>query len=133
VPVVMVAEGGRTGQVAPISRLLRVGRGGDAELRLDDACVSRLHCSFEHADAEVTLRDLRSLNGTRLNGRRVTYEVLRSGDRIRVGQTTLIYFDDGGELGELFGASADPASGPPPNNDETRAIGGRQLPPLEPA
>jgi len=133
VPVVMVAEGGRTGQVAPISRLLRVGRGSEAELRLDDVCVSRLHCSFEHADAEVTLRDLRSLNGTRLNGRRVTYEVLRSGDRIRLGKTVLIYFDDGGELGELFGTQADPATGPAPSDEETQAIGGRQLPPLEPA
>lgn len=132
-PVVMVAEGGRTGQVAPIARLLRVGRGTSAELRLDDVCVSRLHCSFEHADAEVTLRDLRSLNGTRLNGRRVTYEVLRSGDRIRVGKTTLVYFDDGGELSELFGAQADPTTGPAPNDDETQALGGRQLPPLEPA
>ena len=132
-PVVMVAEGGRTGQVAPISRLLRVGRGSEAELRLDDLCVSRLHCSFEHADAEVTLRDLRSLNGTRLNGRRVTYEVLRSGDRIRLGKTVLVYFDDGGELSELFGAQADPVLGPAPNDEETQALGGRQLPPLEPA
>tara|TARA_R110002072_G_scaffold183357_2_gene339542 strand:+ start:1166 stop:1555 length:390 start_codon:yes stop_codon:yes gene_type:complete len=129
----MVAEGGRTGQVAPISRLLRVGRGSEAELRLDDLCVSRLHCSFEHADAEVTLRDLRSLNGTRLNGRRVTYEVLRSGDRIRLGKTVLVYFDDGGELSELFGAQADPVLGPAPNDEETQALGGRQLPPLEPA
>lgn len=132
-PVVMVAEGGRTGQVAPISRLLRVGRGSEADLRLEDTCVSRVHCSFEHKDAEVTLRDLRSLNGTRLNGRRVTYEVLRSGDRIRVGKTTLIYFDDGGELGQLFGVQADPTQGPAPNDDETQALGGRQLPPLEPA
>lgn len=129
----MVAEGGRTGQVASIMRVLKVGRGREAQLRLDDSCVSRLHCSFEHANAEVTLRDLRSLNGTRLNGRRVTYEVLRSGDRIRVGQTVLIYFDDGGELGELFGAQADPLSTPAANEDETRAIGAAQSPPLEPA
>lgn len=130
-PVVMVAEGGRTGQVAPISTSLTVGRGGGAELRLEDPSVSRTHCRFERAEGEVTLRDLRSLNGTRLNGRRVSFEVVKSGDRIRVGKIVLVYFDDGGELGDLFGAQADPTQGPAPDESETRAEG---IPiPLEPA
>ena len=129
--MVMVAEGGRTGQIAQIVRSLDVGRGPKAGLRLEDDTISRLHCRFEHADAEVTLRDLGSLNGTRLNGRSAKFEVLRSGDRIRVGRTLLIYFDEGGNLDELFEVESDSTLGPQGNEEETRAAG--VAIPLEPA
>ena len=121
----MVAEGGKTGQLAQVRELpLVVGRGSKADLRLEDARVSRSHCSFERRDGEVALRDLRSLNGTWLNGRRVSFEVVKSGDRIRVGHTVLIYFDDGGGLDAVFAETVErPGRGPAPDESETRAEG----------
>ena len=47
-----------------------VGRSpGRAELRIDDDSVSRLHCAFFSRGARCFIRDQKSMNGTRVNGR----------------------------------------------------------------
>jgi hypothetical protein len=51
--------------------------------------VSRRHCTIERSGGKVIVRDLKSTNGTLVNGVRVDVEVLRDGDRIRVGSTEL--------------------------------------------
>ena len=49
-------------------------------------CVSRRHCLVEVDDGgTVWVRDLGSLNGTWVNGRRVERARLGAGDRLRVG------------------------------------------------
>ena len=117
----MVVEGGKTGQVAPLVKLLVVGRGTAARLRLECASVSRVHCRFERgSDGQVKVRDLRSSNGTFVNGARSDFQALVSGDRIRVGTVTLVYFDDGGQLDEVFGATPDAIVGPEADEAETR-------------
>ena len=52
---------------------VRLGRGGEADIRVDCRDVSRLHCQIEVAqDGQVTVTDLGSSNGTDLNGARLT-------------------------------------------------------------
>lgn len=52
---------------------VRLGRGGEADIRVDCRDVSRLHCEIEVADdGQVTVTDLGSSNGTDLNGVRLT-------------------------------------------------------------
>lgn len=117
----MVVEGGKTGQVAPLVKLLVVGRGGASRLRLECECVSRVHCRFERGEGgQVHVRDLRSSNGTFVNGRRSDYEALASGDRVRVGKVVLVYFDDGGQLDAVFGATPDEVVGGEPDEAGTR-------------
>ena len=68
-----------------------IGRAEDCGLRIDDASVSRQHARLELRRGICTIEDLRSHNGTRING--VTHAgivALRSGDVITIGEATLI-------------------------------------------
>jgi S-DNA-T family DNA segregation ATPase FtsK/SpoIIIE len=52
---------------------LRLGRGEEAEIRINSRDVSRLHCEIDVAeDGRVTVTDLGSRNGTDVNGVRLT-------------------------------------------------------------
>jgi hypothetical protein len=73
--------------MAPITRL---GRGAEADLRIDDPGVSRLHCEVVLGTPAV-VRDLDSTNGVSVDGSRVTQAALVDGSTITVGQTTLVY------------------------------------------
>ena len=56
-----------------------------ADLVLSDSNVSRRHAELARTDAGWTIADLGSTNGTRVNGQRITSQVLRSGDVITLG------------------------------------------------
>lgn len=71
---------------APGSPTVRIGRGPGATLRLADLSVSRFHAELRHVDHAWMLRDLGSMNGTEVNGLRITTAVrVRPGDHIRFG------------------------------------------------
>jgi hypothetical protein len=61
---------------------LLVGRSSVCDVRLDDVSVSRLHARLIFRDGAWVVEDLRSKNGTVLNGSRVVRSQLRPGDRI---------------------------------------------------
>jgi hypothetical protein len=61
---------------------LLVGRSSVCDVRLDDVTVSRLHARLIFRDGAWVVQDLRSRNGTVLNGSRVVRSQLRPGDRI---------------------------------------------------
>jgi hypothetical protein len=69
-----------------------LGRSRQSDVMVDDPNVSRAHAEVRpHGDSWV-LADLGSTNGTRPNGRRVTQsEVLKVGDEIELGTTTLTF------------------------------------------
>lgn len=63
-----------------------VGRGADCQLALDDALVSRRHAMFVVSGDELSVEDLGSRNGVRVNGERITGKTrLSDGDRVRIG------------------------------------------------
>jgi hypothetical protein len=70
-----------------------VGRGNDADLRVNDPGVSRRHVEFrvtEDANGpRVSVHDLGSTNGVLVNGKRVESATLVDGAEIRIGNTTL--------------------------------------------
>lgn len=66
-----------------------VGRAPRADFIVDIALVSRLHCRLTAGDAHVEVVDLKSTNGTFVNGRRVHTATLAAGDRLRVGKLEL--------------------------------------------
>jgi pSer/pThr/pTyr-binding forkhead associated (FHA) protein len=69
-----------------------LGRSRDADVQVDDANVSRLHCEVARGgDGAWTVADLGSTNGTELNGRRVDRASLTDGDRITIGGTTIVF------------------------------------------
>jgi hypothetical protein len=73
---------------------LVVGRGTEADLRINDPGVSRRHIQFtvnESAAAGVAIevQDLGSTNGMLVDGHRVASAALHEGSEVKVGRTTL--------------------------------------------
>ncbi len=67
-----------------------VGRHTDADLRLAYPEVSRRHCRLVFEDGLWHVHDLDSLNGIFVNGERMHAATLYEGDRIRLGEVTLL-------------------------------------------
>jgi pSer/pThr/pTyr-binding forkhead associated (FHA) protein len=70
-----------------------IGRGLAADLRLDDASVSRRHAILVDHRSGVRVLDDRSSNGTFVNGRRVLRAELVSGDVLALGRVVLRYLE----------------------------------------
>jgi pSer/pThr/pTyr-binding forkhead associated (FHA) protein len=80
--------------VVPLEReWTRIGRSLAADVRFDDATVSRRHALIVCQADGVRVLDDRSLNGVYVNGRRVEWSALADGDRIAVGRHTLWFMD----------------------------------------
>lgn len=69
---------------------LVIGRGAESGLRLDDRWVSRRNCEIFEVDGVLWVRDLKSANGTLLNGSPVIESHLTPGDELAVGMTTFV-------------------------------------------
>lgn len=68
----------------------RLGRGADADIRIDDPGVSRHHADIV-LGADAVLRDLGSTNGTYVDGVQISETVLRDGSTIRLGSTSVTF------------------------------------------
>lgn len=68
-----------------------VGRGHDADLRLNDQGVSRRHLDVQFDGFTATAYDLGSTNGTTINGHPMTAQQLQHGDVLRIGHSRLVF------------------------------------------
>ncbi|HET7174101.1 MAG TPA: DUF3662 and FHA domain-containing protein [Nocardioidaceae bacterium] len=100
-----------------------VGRGNDADLRIEDPGVSRRHAEFRVQPGPggraplVTLTDLDSTNGTSVNGRPIEHTVVGEGTVVQLGTTTItVHLRAAPATGRPAGANppapAYPAPGP---------------------
>jgi hypothetical protein len=87
---------------------MRIGRAPECELVLKDNRVSRRHARLAPRDGVLILTDLGSTNGTRVNGHRVTELVLGAGDRVQIGETSLVVETAGVDAEAGTGADARP-------------------------
>ncbi|WP_041289356.1 DUF1707 and FHA domain-containing protein [Kribbella flavida] len=70
----------------PGSPTVRIGRGPGATLRIAHASISRRHAELRHVGNGWMVRDLNSMNGTHLNGSRITSPTpVRPGDVLQFG------------------------------------------------
>ena len=67
------------------------GESPDADIHIAHPEVSRSHCEILVSKPADIIRDLRSANGTYVNGVRVREHLLHDGDQIRIGQCVLKY------------------------------------------
>jgi hypothetical protein len=85
-----IRSGPSAGTKIPLNpgQLLRIGRHPEADQCIsDDKRMSSLHFAIEYGEKGCRLLDLKSSNGTFLNGARVKESVLANGDEIRAGGT----------------------------------------------
>jgi pSer/pThr/pTyr-binding forkhead associated (FHA) protein len=75
---------------------MTVGRDEDADIRVDEALVSRAHARIEKRGDSYVVVDLGSTNLTRVNGEVVLERELRHGDEVRFARAKCRFLADGG-------------------------------------
>ncbi|MFC1582547.1 FHA domain-containing protein [Planctomycetota bacterium] len=71
-----------------------IGRGEDADIRIDSSSLSRLHARFVLSGGTITVEDLGSKNGTQVNGTKISGQTaISKGDTVKVAdiECRLIY------------------------------------------
>lgn len=107
-PVLVSLKGELIGTPIPLERdIVMVGRALEADVRLNDSKVSRLHARIT-ADVDTgsgapvfKIKDLGSTNGTLVNGQVITEAILNHGDKIVIGDH-LFRFDMLDEIDREF-------------------------------
>ena len=87
-----ILDGADRGRVyKAIDPPVTIGREEGNTIQLNDERVSRFHLKIQRDHEDLVLTDLASTNGTRVNGEEAHLRILRHGDLITVGRSTLIY------------------------------------------
>ncbi len=115
----LVLSGPQFGEIFPLAagRELVIGRRDDCDVRLRDDGVSRRHATLTVVGEGAVVRDLRSANGTWVEGSRKREARLVDGARMHVGGNTTLKFVWADELEARFqvklaeGALQDPLTG----------------------
>ena len=90
---IIVVGGPLSGQVFPLAveSEFAIGRDPAGRLPVADPLVSRHHCVISNEHGQFTVHDLESRNGTFVNNVPVRERLLQHGDRIRIGETVLLF------------------------------------------
>ena len=87
-----VLEGADKGRVFNDAGLpITLGREEGNSIQLNDERVSRYHAKIQEDHKELVLTDLESTNGTKVNGEDTQLRILRFGDMITLGRSTILY------------------------------------------
>jgi len=78
-------------RVVTEKKRISIGRTKDNDIILENRGVSRKHAQIEFNDENAIIIDNESLNGTFVNNRRISEEMLRDDDTITIGKYALEY------------------------------------------
>jgi len=70
-----------------------IGRTDECQIILEDPSISRKHAKVVVDGSEVRVLDLKSKNGTKVNGTQVMEAVLKDGDRLHLGKFEITFND----------------------------------------
>lgn len=94
--VVERAPGHTPGMEYDVAEGAVLGRGDQAEIRLEDPFASSRHARLVRQGGIVVIEDLGSTNGTYLNEELLSGpQPLHPGDRVRIGDSEFTYLDEG--------------------------------------
>ena len=100
---VVVLAGDRMGEMFPLNDgRTSIGRGLQADVRINDEGISRTHAVVNAESGEYYLSDAGSTNGTFANGKRVDKYPLQEGDKIQIGASSVLKFTYHDDLDEDF-------------------------------
>ncbi len=92
--VIQGADQGKRFELKP--RAMALGRDKSSPILLHDHEISRRHAEVRPVDDSFRIVDLGSANGTFVNGQPVDQVALRSGDRLQLGQTVMLFHEGPG-------------------------------------
>lgn len=78
-------------EIALDSSRILIGRGDEADVRIDSVFVSRYHALLVRSGGQDLLLDLGSTNGLLINSNRIVRHVLRHNDLVQVGPARVTY------------------------------------------
>ena len=110
-----VVSGNAAGTQINLGDEFQIGRAAPTEGRLgDDPELSRAHARVtRNPQGQLVIEDLGSTNGTAVNGQRISGPtVLKPGDTVQVGKSTLQFQGEGADL-QRTALGAAPAGAPP--------------------
>ena len=87
---IMAISGELKGKSIPIRGSLVFGRSTTCDIVINDAHMSRRHAEISLKDGVLRLVDLKSSNGTCVNGKNIGEQILKPGDRIGFDQVTFL-------------------------------------------
>ena len=70
---------------------ITIGREEGNSIQLNDERISRFHLKIQLDHNDLVLTDLESTNGTKVNNEEAQLRILRHGDMITLGRSTLIF------------------------------------------
>ncbi len=82
---------------------ITVGRTADNDIVLENRAISRRHAIIEFGEQNAIIMDNESLNGTFVNARKVTEEILKDNDTITIGKYNLIFHTEAKKDNSLVG------------------------------
>lgn len=89
-----VANGAQKGKLIQVKHdKFLIGRSDECHLRPKSESISRRHCAIVHKKGKILLVDLKSRNGTEVNGKKVDptkAKILKNDDHIKVGKLEFI-------------------------------------------
>ena len=89
-PKLLVRSGAEVGQSFDLSKNPLIGRGSECEINLTESTVSHRHARVQYIDNKLTIMDVGSKTGTRVNGKLIDKPTqLKDGDKIQLGEVTL--------------------------------------------
>lgn len=89
--LVLSLQGNPDREVSLATDRVLIGRGDEADVRIDSVFVSRYHALILRDGKQDVLLDLGSTNGLLVNGRRIVRRALRDRDLIQIGPTRVTY------------------------------------------
>lgn len=99
----VVIAGLDIGRKFPIQKSeLSIGRGDACDIYVNDDDVSRNHAKVVVEPSGIFIVDLGSTNGTLINGNKVAKHLLTDGDRIQIGNMTVLKFNFFNELEDSY-------------------------------
>lgn len=69
-----------------------IGRSEEIDILLDDTTVSRQHACITKVNENYFIEDLKSLNGTYVNGNEIVKQMLNNADLVQLGRYKLVFF-----------------------------------------
>ncbi len=94
IPTLIIIAGDLFGQMINLEEKKKVvfGRGEECDVVIENQLLSRKHCMVINEEGKIVLQDLGSTNGTYVDGKRVEKTVLKSGQRVFLGDICAFKF-----------------------------------------
>ena len=117
-----VLDGANRGETyEDISLPITIGREEGNSIQLNDERVSRVHVRIQKDHDDLVLTDLDSTNGSRVNNEDVQLKILRHGDLITIGRSTLVY-GSRAQIKDQLGSSGPKTGTQSPKQEDAYAL-----------